>query len=414
MQSIVHRYLRLLRRAAGQLVLVRSYGRSLRIVGLSLVLAVLFSSQMALAQFSQQQKLVGTGATGKANQGASVSLSVDPDNTAIVGGPGDDSSAGAAWVFTRSGGVWTQQGSKLVGTGATGKAHQGASVSLDVFGNTAILGGPGDDNSAGAAWVFTRSGGVWTQQGSKLVGTGATGKAHQGASVSLSFSGNTAIVGGPGDDSSAGAAWVFTRSGGVWTQQGIKLVGTGATGKANQGASVSLDADGKTAIVGGPGDNNGAGAAWVFVGTQQGSKLVGTGATGKANQGASVSLDAHGKTAIVGGPGDNNGAGAAWVFVGTQQGSKLVGTGATGKANQGASVSLSADGKTVIVGGPGDNNGAGAAWVFVGTQQGSKLVGTGRQGELVFSGFNTAIVGGPGDNNGAGAARVYVRTVPKK
>ena len=62
-----------------------------------------------------------------------------------------------------------------------------------------------------------------------------------------------------------GAAWVFTRSGGVWTQQGSKLVGTGAVGTAEQGCSVALSADGNTAIVGGPGDNSGAGAAWVFV-----------------------------------------------------------------------------------------------------------------------------------------------------
>ena len=49
----------------------------------------------------------------------------------------------------------------------------------------------------------------------------------------------------------AGAAWVWTRSGGVWTQQGTKLVGTGAVGDADQGQSVSLSADGNTAIVGG-------------------------------------------------------------------------------------------------------------------------------------------------------------------
>ena len=219
----------------------------------------------------------------------SVSLSAD-GNTAIVGGYTDNSSAGAAWVFTRSGGVWTQQGTKLVGTGAVGAAFQGYSVSLASDGNTAIVGGNTDNSSVGAAWVFTRSGGVWTQQGAKLVGTGAVGAARQGFSVSLSADGNTAIVGGCTDNSSAGAAWVFTRSGGVWAQQGTKLVGTGAVGVAEQGFSVSLSADGNTAIVGGYTDNGGAGAAWVFtrsggVWTQQGTKLVGTGAVGAADQG---------------------------------------------------------------------------------------------------------------------------------
>ncbi len=113
-------------------------------------------------------------------------------------------------------------------------------------------------------WVWTRSGGVWTQQGTKLVGSGAVGNAYQGYSVSLSADGNTAMVGGYLDNVDAGAAWVWTRSGGVWTQQGSKLVGTGAAGAAEQGISVSLSADGNTAMVGGYLDNAGAGAVWVF------------------------------------------------------------------------------------------------------------------------------------------------------
>jgi hypothetical protein len=54
-----------------------------------------------------------------------------------------------------------------------------------------------------------------------------------------------------------------------FTQQGPKLVGNDAVADANggaeQGSSVSLSADGNTAIVGGPSDNGGIGAAWVFV-----------------------------------------------------------------------------------------------------------------------------------------------------
>ena len=192
-----------------------------------------------------------------------MSLSAD-GNTAIVGGWADNSSAGAAWVWTRSGGAWTQQGTKLVGSGAGGPAYQGNSVSLSADGNTAIVGGPLDNNYAGAAWVWTRSGGVWTQQGPRLVGSGAVGFAEQGLSVSLSADGNTAIVGGFQDNGAAGAAWVWTRSGGVWTQQGARLVGSGAVETACQGGSVTLSADGTTAIVGGPCDNSWTGAAWVF------------------------------------------------------------------------------------------------------------------------------------------------------
>jgi hypothetical protein len=408
------------------------------------VVALMWSVQPAVAQaqFMQQgPKLVGTGAIGPFGlQGFSVSLSGD-GNTAIVGGPSDNASAGAAWVYTRTGGVWSQQ-AKLVGTGAIGRfgADQGESVSLSGDGNTAIVGGPGDDfvfgqGWAGAAWVYTRTGGVWTQQ-VKLVGTRAIGLALQGESVSLSGDGNIAIVGGPLDTFSAGAAWVFTRTGAGWTPQGAKLVGTGAIGNAQQGVSVSLSGDGNTAIVGGPGDNGSAGAAWIFTRTGaawfQQAKLVGTGAIGSGSrQGASVSLSGDGNTAIVGGPGVNgspSSAGAAWVFTRTggvwSQQAKLVGTGAIGPfgAEQGDSVSLSGDGDTAIVGGLGDNGFAGAAWVFtrtggVWTQQ-AKLVGTGAVGladqgvSVSLSGDgNTAIVGGHGDNGSAGAAWVFAKPV---
>jgi hypothetical protein len=271
----------------------------------------------------QGNKLVGTGAVGAPNQGIqqgySVALSAD-GNTAIVGGPYDNSEAGAAWVFTRSNGTWAQQGNKLVGTGTVGSAQQGSSVALSGDGNTAIVGGPLGNSRAGATWVYTRNGDVWTQQGSVLVGTGAVGNAVQGNSVALSTDGNTEIVGGPLDSANTGAAWIFIRSGGVWTQQGNKLAGTDAIAPAQQGNSVALSGNGNTAFVGGPYDNSYTGAAWAYtrnggVWTQQGNKLVGTGASGNAVQGISVALSGDGSTAIIGGDNDASPAGAAWVFV---------------------------------------------------------------------------------------------------
>jgi hypothetical protein len=340
------------------------------------------------AGFIQQgPKLVGTGAVGGAVQGTSVALSAD-GNTVLVGGPYDgDYGNGAAWVFTRGGGVWSQQGSKLVVIGGS-SSDLGYSVALSADGNTALLG------SDSGTWVFIRSGGVWTQgvrlaggipvalsaDGNTAISAGLVftrsgevwtqqGSVPAGSPVALSADGNTAVAG----------VRVFTRSGGVWTQQGGNLVGTGAVGDAHQGSSVALSADGNTAVIGGPGDNTSVGAAWVFtrsggVWTQQGSKLVGTGAVGNAFQGSSVALSGDGNTAIVGGPDDQPvgevGIGAAWVFtrsggVWTQLGSKLVGTGVVDSyVDQGWSVALSADGNTAAVGAPEDDNAAGAAWIF--------------------------------------------------
>ena len=361
----------------------------------------------------------------------------DRDRSPLVG------PAGAAWVFTRNGGVWTQQGGRLVGTTADlggGLWSQGLSVALSANGGTAIIGGPSDNKTTGAAWVFTRSDGVWTQQGNKLVGKGVHGEGDpvaalgQGMSVALSADGDTAIVGAWRAD----AASVFTRSGGVWTQQGDRLVGSGAVGSARQGISVALSADGNTAIVGGWSDNNKAGATWVFtrkagVWSQQGKKLVGSGAVGSARQGTSVALSADGNTAIVGAPGDNpsnpsapfgtGATGAAWVFtrnngVWTQQGNKLVGTRGLW-TQQGGSVALSADGSTAVVGGFAEDHNAGGALVFVRAngewKQQEEVIGhnsAGRSASAIAlsSDARMILLGELRDNGGAGAVRVFTRS----
>src|SRR5262249_25849113 len=157
------------------------------------------------------------------------------------------------------------QGTKLVGNGAAGKAEQGQSVAVSADGNTAIWGGTFDNSTLGAAWVFTRSGGTWTPQGPKLVGTGAGGntRVSQGGSVAIPADGNTAIVGGWGDNTDVGAAWVFARRGGTWTQEGGKLTGRGATGSTPLfGWSLALSGNATRAIIGGPGDSSNLGAVW--------------------------------------------------------------------------------------------------------------------------------------------------------
>jgi hypothetical protein len=268
--------------------------------------------------WTKQTRLEGAGEVGAGQFGRSVALGAD-GSTALVGAFADNGRSGAAWVFTRSGSTWAQQGSKLTGGGEVGPGYFGRSVALAADGATALIGGTEDDLRAGAAWVFTRSGTAWPQQGSKLTGGGESGKGQFGVAVALSGDGSTALVGGAGDGS-AGAAWVFARSGPAWAQQGPKLTGGGEVGPGAFGFSVSLSGDGSTALVGGLGDAANTGAAWVFArsGTawaQQGSKLSGAGEVGEGLFGYGVALSADATTALVGGIGDNGGVGAAWVFV---------------------------------------------------------------------------------------------------
>src|SRR5581483_5642208 len=87
------------------------------------------------------------------------------------------------------------------------------------------------------------------QQGSKLVAGDASGAAFQGFSVSVSQDGNTAAVGGPTDNGSVGAVWIYTRTNNAWTEQ-AKLVGSNASGTPEEGYSVALSGDGNTVIFG--------------------------------------------------------------------------------------------------------------------------------------------------------------------
>ena len=95
---------------------------------------------------------------------------------------------------------------------AVGRAYQGFSVSMSGDGNTAIVGGPSDNNLVGAAWVYIRRAGAWYLLGSKLVGAGAAGPSGQGTAVAPSAGGDTAILGGR-LDRGVGAAWVFAAGG---------------------------------------------------------------------------------------------------------------------------------------------------------------------------------------------------------
>ncbi|HWH11610.1 MAG TPA: Ig-like domain repeat protein, partial [Solirubrobacteraceae bacterium] len=393
--------------------------------------------------WTEQQKISGPAdeTPGETQFGLSVALSAD-GSTALIGGPDDDSFAGAAWAFTRSGSTWSEQ-RKFRSPDVPGNSAQfGFSVALSSDGSSALIGGPNDDSFAGAAWVFTRSGSTWAEQ-QKIAAPADEigGQSEFGWSVALSSDGSTALIGGPQDKGDAGAAWVFTRSGTAWAeQQKIASVAEEIGDEAAFGSSVALSSDGSTALIGGPFDNvdTDAGAAWVF--TRSGStwteqQEIGAPADesgGESEFGWSVALSADGSTALIGGFDDNadTEAGAAWVF--TRSGStwaeqqKLAaGDEVGGSAEFGYSVALSADGSTALIGGPFDDSAtdAGAAWVFTrsGTawfEQQKLAVGdeVGGSAEFGYSvalsaDGSTALIGGPFDNvdTGAGAAWVFTR-----
>ena len=361
--------------------------------------------------WSQQAKLVPTAPPGCspaecAYFGEAVALSGD-GNTALIGAPGGGYTAGAVYVFTRTAGVWTQQ-ARLMGTEAIGPAELGRSVALSRDGTTALAGGFGDDNYVGASWVFTLTPAGWTQQ-AKLVGNILGFYANQGISVALSAVGNTALIGGSGDNISWGASWIFVRSRqGLWRQQG-KLIGTAET-KTGQGTSVALADDGITALIGGPWDADYTGAAWIFTRdhgewTEQ-TKLVGAGAgTDGGEQGSAVALAGDGNTALVGAP-YASGSGGAWVFIRAGAGWSQVQQLAIADGGAGSATALSRNGRTALIGGPADYP-VGAAWAY--WTPASPFAGTPETGTCVAQTI-AALTRQDGGLNSAAAALAFPGT----
>ena len=205
----------------------------------------------------------------------------DSNATGVNGIQSDNSASGsgAAYVFTRSGGVWSQQ-AYLKASNTGGSDQFGHSVAI--AGDTVVVGafledsnatgvnGNQSDNSAldsGAAYVFTRSAGVWSQQ-AYLKASNSEANDQFGASVAIA--GDNVVVGAYLEASNAtgvnfnqsdnsalgsGAAYVFMRSAGVWSQQAyLKASNTGAGD--NFGLRVAIAGD--TVVVGAYGEASNA------------------------------------------------------------------------------------------------------------------------------------------------------------
>ena len=217
--------------------------------------------------------------------GWSVAISGD---TVVVGAPSEDSNAigfngpdnnltadsGAAYVFVRSGVTWVQHAYLKASNPGVQDAF-GESVA--VSGGTVVVGAPWEDSNAtkvdgpdndlalnaGAAYVFTRSGATWSQQAYLKASNTESGDLF---GLSVAISGDTVVVGTPGEDSDArgvtrgsphetdnsadgaGAAYVFARIGSSWNQQAYVKASKTEAGDSF-GSSVAIS--GNTLVVGG-------------------------------------------------------------------------------------------------------------------------------------------------------------------
>src|SRR5262249_7795856 len=219
-----------------------------------------------------------TMAVGAPNEGSGAKgINGNQDDTSVY-------SAGAVYGYTRRNvaSPWAQQAYVKASNPQAG-AEFGHVVTLSADGTTmavsayfeasatkGINGNQTDESipQAGAVYVFTRRGTTWAQQAYiKASNTGEAGTDGNfgdgdqfGFSLSLSDDGNTMAVGANAEDSaaagingneadntaqSAGAVYVFARTGTTWTQQAyVKSANTAPN--VQFGYSVALSADGNT------------------------------------------------------------------------------------------------------------------------------------------------------------------------
>lgn len=204
--------------------------------------------------WSQQQKLTANNAEPQTQFGREVALSTD-GTTLFVGAPGNNDAAGAVYVYSRSNGRWNQQ-QKLTASSRSSDDAFGYSVSISTDGTTALVGAVNDMNGTttrtGSVSVFIRSPTGWSHQ-QTVTPPDSVEKDAFGRAVALSADGSTAIIGASRheylDSENVGAAYIFTRSDGTWSPQ-EKLTGDPDDLWAPFGISVSLSDDASTALVG--------------------------------------------------------------------------------------------------------------------------------------------------------------------
>ena len=237
--------------------------------------------------------------------------------TAVIGAPGVNVGAGAAYVFVHSGKTWRRQAALAdPGDGEGDYFGSSVAVSSTAAGTIAVIGAPGSaENEAGTAYVFARSGKAWHLQAALADPDGDISDQF-GSSVAIS--GTTAVIGADGVNKTRGAAYIYARSGGTWRLQAAFY---DPSGHFSDEFGWSVAISGATAVIGDPGrelssDEHGAGAAFVYVRSgnawHRQAAFYDPAARGADSFGGAVAIS--GATAVIGASGVQNSQGAAYVY----------------------------------------------------------------------------------------------------
>jgi FG-GAP repeat len=204
--------------------------------------------------------LTAQGVSNAVQFGFSVAISGD---TAVVSAPMQSeglTKLGVTHVFARDAGtgIWSPQAHFNIPQNGIDDMWFVGCAPVAIDGDTIAIGSSGSATSNDRVLVYVRSEGVWALQ-QQLTLEDGTKFDNFGCSVAIS--GDTLVVGAPGRDDYRGAAYVFTRSGSMWTQRAELQAADGQTASV---FGFSSAISGSTIVVGAPFQNNERGAAYVF------------------------------------------------------------------------------------------------------------------------------------------------------
>ncbi|EAQ41505.3 Ig-like domain-containing protein [Polaribacter sp. MED152] len=335
--------------------------------------AYILKYNIALNTWEEQVKLIPNDAASSEYFGNSVAIKGD---LVIVGAFYDvtnNQRNGAAFVFRKSGNTWNQE-AKLLASDGVQYDHFGYDVAID--GNTAVIGAMYTDNNgvnSGSAYVFNYNGSSWTQT-QKIQPADVSQYKEFGRAVDIS--GNNILVGAFGDNSYAGAAYIFNNDGNTWTQE-AKLTASDASAY-DYFSYQSIGIDGDYIVVGAFGNDNSnlgdSGSAYIYHKTNSGwmEESIITAIDAAAGDQFSISVDISGDVVVVGARLDDDkgsNSGSAYVFQrnGTawSQQSKLLAS--DGASNDYFGLASAIDGNNIIIGAyANDDNGSssGSAYIF--------------------------------------------------
>jgi FG-GAP repeat len=319
-----------------------------------------------------------TASDGANGDSFGVSAAID-GNTVVVGAAvSGNQEKGAVYVFVKPANGWRNltQTAKLTSSDAQPLDQFGRTVA--VSGNTVVVGASeatiNGNPDQGAAYVFVKPAGGWTNMTQTAKLTAADGDSYSQFGIATAISGDNVVVGAPlsnGDNPAPGVAYIFVQPQNGWKDmtQTAELTASDSTEYDEFGASVSIS--GNTLIVGAPEDgcscNAGPGAAYVFVEPPSGwanatetAKL--TASDGIVNELFGWSVSLNNKTAVVGA------LGTAYVFVepfGGWDNMTQIAELTNAEGGDGFGIPVSISGNVILVGDPGIQGLTGRAFAFL-------------------------------------------------